>query len=403
MNISEKKSLLQKEIERTGGVFRLFPTWVPRVAQIPGRRLKLHPDDLYAYGKERGGINERWLSSTIKANNGPLTTEDEGLSYIVINNSTHDVRILLKEAIEIYGDLILGERTMNLHHGLTMLSKFFDTYGAIPLHLHHRDKHAELVGKTGKAEAYYFPPQMNFIENSFPYTFFGLQSRTTKQDIIRCLERWEKGDNGIINYSNGYRITPGTGWDITTGILHSPGSLVTYEPQRAVDLGAVFQSMIDRRSISRDTLIKDIPQEKHFDLDFIVDLIDWEANIDEKFIEKHLRMPRPVSRLEDMRENGYEEYWVTYDNPHFSAKELTVYPGREVTIYDSGAYGIIVVQGRGLIEGIQMETPTVIRFGEMTGDEFFITYTKAEQGVRIKNTSEIENLVMLKHFGPTVV
>jgi hypothetical protein len=48
----------------------------------PGRRLRLHPDDLYAYGAHRGGINERWFSSTTNADNGPGTPWDEGLSYV---------------------------------------------------------------------------------------------------------------------------------------------------------------------------------------------------------------------------------------------------------------------------------------------------------------------------------
>ena len=39
----------------------------------PGRRLRLHPDDLYALGAHRGGINERWFSSTTNADNGPGT------------------------------------------------------------------------------------------------------------------------------------------------------------------------------------------------------------------------------------------------------------------------------------------------------------------------------------------
>ena len=39
----------------------------------PGRRLRLHPDDLYAFGGHRGGINERWFSSTTNADNGPGT------------------------------------------------------------------------------------------------------------------------------------------------------------------------------------------------------------------------------------------------------------------------------------------------------------------------------------------
>jgi hypothetical protein len=49
------------------GILRLEPNWVPRSFMVPGRRLKLHPDDLYAFGGHRGGINERWFSSTTKA------------------------------------------------------------------------------------------------------------------------------------------------------------------------------------------------------------------------------------------------------------------------------------------------------------------------------------------------
>ena len=52
--------------------------WVPRSFMHPGRRLRLHPDDLYAFGAHRGGINERWFSSTTNADNGPGTPADEG-------------------------------------------------------------------------------------------------------------------------------------------------------------------------------------------------------------------------------------------------------------------------------------------------------------------------------------
>ena len=65
-----------------GGLLRLEPSWVPRSFMIPGERLKLHPRDLYALGGHRGGINERWFSSTTNADNGPGTPADEGLSYV---------------------------------------------------------------------------------------------------------------------------------------------------------------------------------------------------------------------------------------------------------------------------------------------------------------------------------
>src|SRR5437016_13230022 len=96
------------------GILRLEPCWVPRSFMIPGRRLKLHPDDLYAFGGHRGGINERWFSSTTKASNGPATLEDEGLSYVRPGNAD---RFLLKAAIEVAGDLLLGSDVMSRERG----------------------------------------------------------------------------------------------------------------------------------------------------------------------------------------------------------------------------------------------------------------------------------------------
>src|SRR5512136_315684 len=69
-------------LDEGGGILRLAPCWVPRSFLHPGKRLKLHPDDLYAFGLNRGGIDERWYASTTPAAN-ENRTPDEGLSYIV--------------------------------------------------------------------------------------------------------------------------------------------------------------------------------------------------------------------------------------------------------------------------------------------------------------------------------
>src|SRR5262249_49340736 len=54
-------------LEAGEGILRLAPTWVPRSFLVPGRRLKLASQDLYALGAHRGGIDERWFGSTIVA------------------------------------------------------------------------------------------------------------------------------------------------------------------------------------------------------------------------------------------------------------------------------------------------------------------------------------------------
>jgi hypothetical protein len=101
-----------------------------------------------------------------------------------------------------------------------------------------------------------------------------------------------------------------------------------------------------------------------------------------------------------MEEQGYREQWITYGTPHYSAKELTVLPKRSVTIKDKAAYGVILTQGHGQIAKQSISTPSMIRFGEMTEDEFFVTAAAAEEGVVIENLSTSDPLVMLKHFGP---
>src|SRR2546425_11092998 len=220
-------NLILEALSQGDGIVRLAPCWVPRSFLMPGGRLKLDPRDLYALGAHRGGIDERWFSSTTKAANGPLTGPDEGLSYIEYRGK----KALLREAIETAGDRFLGAEVMRRHGGWNVLCKFFDNLGPIPHHMHQSEDFARKVGQRGKPEAYYFPPQYNVVQNNFPHTFFGLEPGTTKDDVVRCLENWNKGDNGILNHSRAYRLQPRTGWQVNAGILHAPGSLVTDEPQ----------------------------------------------------------------------------------------------------------------------------------------------------------------------------
>ncbi len=389
-------ALLRDALTAGEGVARLAPCWVPRSFLMPGGRLRLDSRDLYALGAHRGGIDERWFASTTKALNGDGTPDDEGLSYIAIDGQ----RVLLKEAIETLGDEFLGADVMRAQGGWNVLCKFFDNRGPIPHHMHQSEADARKVGRHGKPEAYYFPRQYNLTENSFPYTFLGLEPGTTKDDVRRCLERWNEGDNGILFHSKAYKLKTGTGWQLDPGILHAPGSLVTYEPQVNSDVGAIFQSMVEGRPMPWDLLVKDVPPERHHDLDYIVGMLDWEANVDPEFVKHRLFHPRPVNAEDEMADAGYSEKWIVYSTGYYSAKELTVFPGRSVTLRDAAAYGAILVEGHGSVGKVEVETPSVIRYGQMTQDELFVTAAAANRGVTVTNRSDKEDLVMLKHFGP---
>ncbi len=389
-------ALVRQALEAGEGILRLAPTWVPRSFLMPGRRIKLAPQDVYALGAHRGGIDERWFASTTHAANEGAS-EDEGLSYVVSEGK----RVFtLRDAVAQEGAKLVGGPIWDRYQRWPVYSKFFDNLGPIPHHMHQNDAQAAKVGQQGKPESYYFPPQLNAVGNNFPYTFFGLEPGTTKEDIRRCLERWNEGDNGILNYSKAYRLQPGTGWLVPPCVLHAPGSLVTYEPQWGSDVFAMYQSMVEGRAVPWSLLVKDMPKDKHQDLGYLVEQLDWEANVNPHFKDSHYLEPIPVA---DTATEGYVDRWIVYGKVNgeqlFSAKELTVDPGVKVTIKDNGAYGLITVQGSGRIGKLPLQTPAMIRFGELTEDEVFVTHDAARQGVVFENTGR-EPLVTLRYFGP---
>jgi hypothetical protein len=388
----------RQALEAGEGILRLAPTWVPRVYLQPGRRLKLDPRDLYAFGAHRGGIDERWFASTTPAMNDHRTP-DEGLSSVI----SEDKRLTLKEAIEAEGPRLIGRPMWDKWHRWPVYSKFFDNSGPIMHHLHQSEEQARLVGREGKPEGYYFPPQLNASFGNFPHTYFGLEPGTTKEEIRACLDRWDNGDNGILDYSKAYRLKPGTGWLVPPRILHAPGSLLTYEPQWGSDVLAMFQSMVEGRPVPRSLLTQDVPADKHYDLDFLVDLVDWPANIDAEFKKHHYLEPIPV---DDSASEGYVDRWVVYGTidgeQKFSARELTVMPGARCVIRDAGAYGLVVTQGHGRIGTMEIDCPSVIRFGQMTQDEVFVSWEAATAGVSFVNESATDPLVTLRYFGPNV-
>jgi len=398
MNGKNIRQLVTQALEQGSGVVRLWPTWVPRVFCVPGRRLRLHPDDLYALGGHRGGIDERWFSSTTPADNGPGTPEDEGLSYIYVDDRQ---KVTLRDALDEMKVEFLGQEVVDKYGGWVMYSKFFDNMYPLPHHLHQTDEKAADVGRVGKPEAYFFPAQYNFALNTYPYTFFGLEPGTTVDQVVDCLKRWDQGDNGILGLSKAYRLQVDTGWYVPPGILHAPGTLCTYEPQRASDVFSMWQSLVaDYQIIDRSLLVKDVPPDKHYDYDYLISLLDWESNTDPQFKDHHFLTPRPAGDPDAMKREGYLDEWIVYGSEWFSAKRLTVLPGRTVTIKDPVAYGLICVQGYGRFGPHPISSPAMIRFGQMTEDEFFVTVKAAQAGVKITNLSTTEPLVILKHFNP---
>ena len=96
--------VLDRALDKGGGLLRLTPTWVPRSFLHPGRRIKLFPGDLYAYGANRGGIDERWFASTTEAANEGRVWH-EGLSFC----SFEGKHFLLRDAVAEAGARLIGK------------------------------------------------------------------------------------------------------------------------------------------------------------------------------------------------------------------------------------------------------------------------------------------------------
>ena len=372
-------------------MLRLAPTWVPRSFLQPGQRIKLHPDDPYAYGANRGGIDERWFASTTEAANEGRVP-DEGLSYCVVGKrALHAAR----RRRRLRRDADRQDDLEEVRHAGRSTRSSSTTWGRSRTTCTRAPSRPSSSARKASPRAYYFPPQHNNVGNNFPYTFIGLEPGTTKAQVRKCLENWNKGDNGILDLSKAYRLKPGTGWLVRPCILHAPGSLCTYEPQWGSDVFGMYQSLVEGRYVPWSLLVKDMPKSKHQDLDFIVDQLDWEKNVDPNFKDNHYLEPVPVA---DTRKEGYVDRWIVYGKVDgeqlFTAKELTVDPGAKCTIKDNGAYGLICVQGSGKINGQPLNSPKLIRFTELTEDEYFCTEDGAKAGVTFENTSETEPLVV---------
>ncbi|WP_148258391.1 hypothetical protein [Mahella australiensis] len=187
-----------------------------------------------------------------------------------------------------------------------------------------------------------------------------------------------------------------TGWYTPPGVLHAPGSYLTYEPQWNSDVNAVFENITAGEIYPYEFLVENCPEDKKHDMEYILSLMDWQKNIDPHY-KKHYFRP-PIKCL--IQDDGYNEKWIVYANDYIAAKELTVMPGRTAIVKDDAAYGCIIMQGHGCFGVYDCETAIMLRYGQLSADEYFVSEAAAQEGVRITNKSKWEPMVMLKHFGP---
>lgn len=385
---------IREVFENGEGILHLTPTWVPRTFNEPGHRLRLHPDDYYAFGLKRGGICERWLNSITMPMNGEETGETEGLSFVVADMETKEL-ILLVDFVDTLKEELIGEELIEKYGTWPTFAKLYDYNKPLFHHLHLTEEKANEIGRHGKPEAYYFTRQYNKEHlGRLPLTYFGFDPCTTKEQVKECIANYDNYDTRITNLSRAYRIELGTGWYTAPGVIHAPASIVTYEPQWNSDVTTNFENVSMNEVFDKSLMTDCLPEDERESTEAIFATLDWEENTRSDYRKKYFRPP--VFR--ENQQEGSCEKWVAYGNEWIAAKEITVEPGKKVVIKDSACYGALVVQGHGTIGKFQCEAPEMIRFGQITGDEFFISEKAAKAGVVIENKGVYEPLVILQNF-----
>ncbi len=214
----------------------------------------------------------------------------------------------------------------------------------------------------------------------------GLEPGTTKAQVRKCLENWNKGDNGILDLSRAYRLKPGTGWLIDPCILHAPGSLCTYEPQWGSDVFGMYQNLVEGREVPWELLVKDMPKEQHKDLDFIVDQLDWDKNVDPNFKDNHYLEPVPVADTRKRRlRRSLDRLWQNRRRTALHREGTHRRSRREGNRQGQRRLWPHLRAGHGKNQRQSPEQPEVIRFHELTEDEYFFTEDGAKQGVTFEN------------------
>jgi hypothetical protein len=384
---------IKKILSKGKGVLQLTPTWVPRGFNEPGRRLRLHPDDYFAFGMDRGGICERWLGSVTVALNGPKTGATEGMSYVLADAKTRET-VLFADVVQALGEDLIGKSLQETYGTWPTFAKIYDYDKPLFHHLHLTEERANKIGRHGKPEAYYFPIQYNSYLGKFPLTYFGFDPSTTKEEVLECIRNYGKKDTRITELSRAYRVQLGTGWYTPAGVIHAPASVVTYEPQWNSDVNTIMEN-VTMGEVNPGNLLTDCqPAEEKGDVEALFAQIDWEESTRSDYKQKYFRAPKALPETQ----KGLSEKWVAYANEWIAAKEVTVAPGAKIKLADQACYCALVVQGHGTFGVFECEAPGVLRFGEISGDEFFVSEDAAKKGIVVENTSSYEPLIILQNF-----
>jgi hypothetical protein len=255
-------------------------------------------------------------------------------------------------------------------------------------------KHAKLVGRNSKDEAYYFPEGVD--KGKHPETYFGVHPYIAKEKkydlLLPHLVEWT--DDKIVQHAFAFGQNEGDGFQVPSGVTHGPGTALTIELQEDSDVFAMMQAKVGDTFISKDLLWKDVRDEdrQKYGEKIILEMIDWQTSGDPDFYKN--RHTPPVL-IEDSVQKGSKEYWIFYNTNKFSGKKIYVKRGEKYLTKDDGVYSAFIWRGSGIFGNIPVEG------GNPNKDELLVVHNRAVNGVEIVNTGD-EDLEVIKFFGPDI-
>ena len=396
------KAIIEREFEKTGGIFRLKPTWVARPGIVqPGRRIKLKDE----YISQNLAVNERWLASVTYADNGiynDICPADHGYSYIM----TDDGLVRLADAVRECRELMLGDKNREWD----VLPKFFDNWHRIPFHMHPCQDHVR-EGLKGKPESYHFPLELNMNRNASPATPAGVDPCYSDEQIRRYLAAYFDGDNHLTDLGNTINLIPGTGYFMPPCTLHAPGSLVTYELQAASDVTCIPESRVNDMPMPPDLIDRDLKYTIEKDgmekvTEEMLGMVKCKnAGNRENFRKEYFR---PQIKITDG--DGLKQSYVIYRcgkasddfNPDiYSSKRTEISAHSTVSVKENAAFGAIVLRGYGKISAgksaLDIENAAMFETrDDAFADEFFVAAAAASQ-FKVECSGN-EPLAFYQHF-----
>ncbi len=312
---------------------------------------------------------------------------DEGLSYVRAENGR---RFQLKDAVDAAGDLLIGPGDDGGAEADGICSASSSTTWG-PSRTTCTRATSRRSSWAGKASRRRITSRRSStrLDNNFPYTFMGLEPGTTKADVRRCLERWNKGDNGILILSRAFRLEPGTGWQINPAHPARAGlarHLRAAGGQRRVRHVPV-RGRRPHRAVGADDEGRAEGVSPGSRLSGRAARLGRQRQPGVRQ-DRTAVFPSPVRPFAETEADGYREHWVCLRHRLLlregadRAAGARGRPSRTRPPTASSSFKATARSGK-----LAVSTPAMIRYGQMTEDELFVTEAAARAGVRSRTAA----------------